>query len=61
MEYGRKLARQDLRENPVEREERTAPAQPAPRPAPTVTHRTSRIRRVLGALLGNSKDDNSGT
>jgi ATP-dependent RNA helicase RhlE len=61
MEYGRKLAREDLRENPVEREERRPAAEPAPRAAPTVTHRVSRIRRALGALLGGSNKDESGT
>ena len=61
IEEGRKLARQDVREDPVETLE---PAQaPAPRRAPTVTHRATRgIRRVLGSLLGGKKDDNeSGT
>jgi ATP-dependent RNA helicase RhlE len=58
IEEGRKLARQDVYE-PAE------PAQPAPAPAPkqapTVTHRASRgIRRALGALLGGNKPD-SGT
>jgi hypothetical protein len=55
MEEGRKLARLDARENPAEREPRrdAAPAQPAPKPAPTVTVRQpSRLRRALGALLG---------
>jgi hypothetical protein len=38
-----------------------APVAPAPKRAPTVTHRASRgIRRVLGSLLGgNDKDDAS--
>jgi ATP-dependent RNA helicase RhlE len=59
MEEGRKLARLDARENPAEREPRhqPAPAAPAPKPAPTVTHRTSRIRRALGALLGSNKSE----
>ena len=62
MEYGRKLARLDARENPMERNERTQqPAAPAPRAAPTITHRTSRIRRALGALLGGSKKEEPGT
>ena len=62
MEEGRKLARQDARENPAERMERAAPAAaPAPRAAPTITHRTSRIRRALGALLGGGSKDESGT
>jgi ATP-dependent RNA helicase RhlE len=60
MEYGRKLARQDLRDNPVEPAERAPQPEPAPRAAPTVTHRVSRIRRALGALLGGNKNE-SGT
>jgi ATP-dependent RNA helicase RhlE len=61
MEYGRKLARQDARENPAEpAEPRTETAAPAPRAAPTVTHRVSRLRRALGALLRGNKDE-SGT
>jgi ATP-dependent RNA helicase RhlE len=65
IEEGRARARQDARENPVEPTEhhQAAPAAPAPRPAPTVTHRASRgIRRAIGALLGggNNKDE-SGT
>jgi ATP-dependent RNA helicase RhlE len=61
IEEGRKLARQDVREDPVETLE--AAQAPAPRRAPTVTHRATRgIRRVLGSLLGGKKDDNeSGT
>ena len=63
IEEGRKLARQDAREHPVEPRERiqqhAAPV-PAAKPAPTITHRTSRIRRALGALLGGNKDE-SGT
>ena len=57
IEEGRKLARQDVREDPAESFQPAQP--PAPRPAPTVTHRASRgIRRVLGSLLGNrTKDD----
>ena len=65
IEEGRQRARQDARDNPVEREE---PAQqqtaPAPRPAPTITHRASRgIRRVIGSLLGggNKPESESGT
>jgi hypothetical protein len=61
MEDGRKLARQDARENPVERVEHQPAAEPAPRAAPTVTHRVSRIRRALGALLGGNDKDESGT
>ena len=62
MEEGRKLARLDARENPMERNERTQqPEAPAPRAAPTITHRTSRIRRALGALLGGSKKEEPGT
>jgi ATP-dependent RNA helicase RhlE len=61
MEEGRKLARLDARENPMERIEHTPPPAPAPRAAPTVTHRTSRIRRAFGALLGGGKKDESGT
>jgi len=57
MEEGRKLARLDARENPTERIEHTPPPAPAPRAAPTVTHRTSRIRRAFGALLGGKKDE----
>ena len=56
MEEGRKLARLDAREHPAEREPRRdhTPVQPAPKPAPTVTVRQpSRLRRALGALLGN--------
>jgi ATP-dependent RNA helicase RhlE len=64
IEEGRQRARQDAREHPVERE-RIEPqaAAPAPKPAPTVTHRASRgIRRVLGSLLGgNGNKDESGT
>src|SRR6185295_18496899 len=57
IEEGRKLARQDVREDPVENHE-PAPA-PAPRRAPTVTHRATRgIRRVLGSLLGGNKNEN---
>jgi hypothetical protein len=43
----------------MERVEAEAPAAPAPKRTPTVTHRASRgIRRVLGSLLGgNNKDD----
>ena len=61
IEEGRKLARQDVREDPVEHNEPAAA--PAPRRAPTVTHRATRgIRRVLGSLLGGNKNDNeSGT
>ena len=61
IEEGRKLARQDVREDPVEHHEPAAA--PAPRRAPTVTHRATRgIRRVLGSLLGGNKNDNeSGT
>jgi hypothetical protein len=40
-------------------QQHVAPA-PAAKPAPTITHRTSRIRRALGALLGGNKDE-SGT
>ena len=61
MEYGRKLARQDARENPVERVEHQPAPEAAPRAAPTVTHRVSRIRRALGALLGGNNKDESGT
>ena len=61
MEYGRKLARQDARENPAERVEHQPAPEPAPRAAPTVTHRVSRIRRALGALLGGNNKDESGT
>jgi len=56
---GRMRAREDA---PYEPAEQIEPAQPAPRPAPTITHRASRgMRRVLGALLGGngSKDDAS--
>jgi ATP-dependent RNA helicase RhlE len=62
IEEGRKLARQDVRENPPEPMEHAASAKtPAPRPAPTVTHRATRgIRRVLGSLLGSKKPE-SGT
>jgi ATP-dependent RNA helicase RhlE len=61
IEEGRKLARQDVHEDPVESVE--AAQAPAPRRAPTVTHRATRgIRRVLGSLLGGNKNDNeSGT
>jgi ATP-dependent RNA helicase RhlE len=62
IEEGRLRARQDAREHPPEREhaEQQAAA-PAPKRAPTVTHRASRgIRRVLGSLLGGNKDE-SGT
>jgi ATP-dependent RNA helicase RhlE len=61
IEEGRKLARQDAREHPVEHMEPPAPQpQAAPKPAPTVTHRSSRIRRAIGALLGgNNKPDSS--
>jgi len=56
IEEGRKLARQDVREHPVETIEPAQP--PAPRRAPTVTHRATRgIRRVLGSLLGGNKDE----
>jgi ATP-dependent RNA helicase RhlE len=62
IEEGRKLARQDVREDPVENFE---PVQaPEPRRAPTVTHRATRgIRRVLGSLLGggNKNDNEPGT
>jgi len=62
IEEGRKLARQDVREDPVENSE---PAQaPAPRRAPTVTHRATRgIRKVLGSLLGggNKNENEPGT
>ncbi len=60
MEEGRKLARLDAKANPVEHEPRheAAPAAPAPKPAPTITHRTSRLRRALGALLGGSNNNN---
>jgi ATP-dependent RNA helicase RhlE len=57
IEEGRKLARQDVREDPVETLE--AAQAPAPRRAPTVTHRATRgIRRVLGSLLGGNKNEN---
>jgi len=57
IEEGRKLARQDVREDPVESVE--AVQAPAPRRAPTVTHRATRgIRRVLGSLLGGNKNEN---
>jgi hypothetical protein len=57
IEEGRKLARQDVREEPVESVE--AAQAPAPRRAPTVTHRATRgIRRVLGSLLGGNKNEN---
>jgi ATP-dependent RNA helicase RhlE len=61
IEEGRQRARQDAREHPMERVEAQAPVEPAPKRAPTVTHRASRgIRRVLGSLLGgNNKDDAS--
>jgi ATP-dependent RNA helicase RhlE len=64
IEEGRKLARQDAREHPVEHEQAPQPpAAAAPKPAPTVTHRASRIRRAIGALLGggNKPDSGSGT
>jgi hypothetical protein len=45
-----------VREHPVEIIEPAQP--PAPRRAPTVTHRATRgIRRVLGSLLGGNKDE----
>jgi ATP-dependent RNA helicase RhlE len=57
IEEGRKLARQDAYE-PIEPAQPTA--EPAPRPAPTVTHRASRgIRRAIGALLGGSNKPDS--
>jgi ATP-dependent RNA helicase RhlE len=62
IEEGRKLARQDVREDPVENHEPAAA--PAPRRAPTVTHRATRgIRRVLGSLLGggNKNENEPGT
>ena len=57
---GRARARQDgdFRLPPEPVAEKPAPA---PRPAPTVTHRTSRIRRVLGSLLGGRKTETEGT
>jgi hypothetical protein len=63
IEEGRKLARQDRHEHPVEHVE-PAQAAPEPRRAPTVTHRATRgIRRVLGSLLGsgNKKENEPGT
>lgn len=57
LEEGRKLARLDARENPMEYVEHAPAPAPEPRAAPTVTHRTSRIRRALGALLGGKKDE----
>jgi hypothetical protein len=63
IEEGRKLARQDRHEHPVEPVVEPAQA-PEPRRAPTVTHRATRgIRRVLGSLLGsgNKKDNEPGT
>jgi hypothetical protein len=46
----------------VERERVEQQAAPAPRPAPTVTHRASRgIRRVLGSLLGGKKTESEST
>ena len=59
LEEGRKLARLDARENPMEYVEHAPAPAPEPRAAPTVTHRTSRIRRALGALLGGKKDEPS--
>jgi ATP-dependent RNA helicase RhlE len=60
IEEGRRLAQRDRAENPAERNpEPVQPAAPAPRPAPTITHRASRgIRRALGALLGGNQDKN---
>ncbi|HEY1289597.1 MAG TPA: hypothetical protein VGF58_14820, partial [Burkholderiales bacterium] len=64
IEEGRKLARQDAREHPAEHREPVQQHEaqaPAPKPAPTVTHRTSRIRRAIGALLGGNNKPDSGT
>jgi ATP-dependent RNA helicase RhlE len=64
IEEGRLRARQDAREHPAEREpvQQQEAAAPAPKRAPTVTHRASRgIRRVLGSLLGGGNKDESGT
>jgi ATP-dependent RNA helicase RhlE len=62
IEEGRKLARLDAREHPVEQHEAPAPVTPAPKPAPTITHRASRgIRRAVGALLGGNNKEDSGT
>ncbi len=48
-----------LEDAPYEPAEQIQPAQPAPRPAPTITHRASRgVRRVLGALLGGNGNGN---
>jgi ATP-dependent RNA helicase RhlE len=62
IEEGRKLARQDAREHPAEHVEAPQPSPAAaPKPAPTVTHRGSRIRRAIGALLGGSNKPDSGS
>jgi ATP-dependent RNA helicase RhlE len=64
IEEGRKLARQDRHEHPVEHVEPAQAPAPEPRRAPTVTHRATRgIRRVLGSLLGsgNKKENEPGT
>jgi ATP-dependent RNA helicase RhlE len=56
---GRERAREDAAHNPAEHNHEPAPA-PKPRPAPTITHRASRgLRRVLGSLLGGSKNEES--
>jgi ATP-dependent RNA helicase RhlE len=57
---GRMRAREDAPYEPAEQVQ--PPQPPAPRRAPTITHRASRgVRRVLGALLGGNgnKDDAS--
>lgn len=56
IEEGRRLAQRDRAENPAEPQPpQAAPSAPAPRPAPTITHRATRgIRRALGALLGGN-------
>jgi ATP-dependent RNA helicase RhlE len=64
IEEGRQRARQEARDHPIERERAEHQAlAPAPKAAPTITHRASRgIRRAIGALLGgNSNKDDSGT